>query len=169
MSEPIEHETHASHGVRFEDRDAPPKLIIWGLAGVGAILVGSLLLTLVIQANYEKVTPKGQPLSPLAPARIVPPNPQLEVHPWDTYPQLRAHEDEILNGYGRDAAGHIHIPIEKAMDQIVARLPVRPASPTGLTTPGGEGRDSSHGLDAIPRGYQPVPQIQGEIQKHAEK
>jgi hypothetical protein len=92
----------------------------------------------------------------------------LEVHPWDTFPQIRAHEDEVLNGTGKDAAGHLHIPIEQAMTAMVSKLTIKPGAPQGLTTPGGEGRDFAGSVSAMPARYRP-PTIQGEIQKNEQK
>jgi hypothetical protein len=81
---------------------------------------------------------------------------------------MRAHEDDVLKSSGKDAAGRMHIPIDKAMETVVSRLAIQPNAPRGIFTPGGEGRDFSRGLSDMPPAYHQAPQIQGEIRKHAQ-
>ena len=162
-SEPVE----GHSGTSFENLDARAGLVIWSLALIAGTLVIVFIMTVGIQKLLEKNNPPGQPDSPLAPARTVPPNPQLQVHPWEELPDLRQHEEQVLNGYSRDADGRVHIPIERAMDAVVSRLPIRPDPPQGLTTPGGEGRDFSGSVGSMPAPYR-RPQIQGEIRKNAQ-
>jgi hypothetical protein len=66
-----------------------------------------------------------------------------------------------------DAEGHVHIPIDRAMDTVLSRLNISPDAPPGITTPGGEGRDFAGSVNAMPPAYR-KPQIQGEIRKHAQ-
>ena len=81
---------------------------------------------------------------------------------------MRSQEEKVLNSYGKDAAGHFHIPMSVAMNAVVPQLKIAPDAPAGLTTPGGEGRDFSRSLSEMPAPYRRKPQIQGEIQKHAQ-
>ena len=76
------------------------------------------------------------------PLPVSPPEPQLQVQPWEELPDLRAHEEKVLSSSGRDADGHLRIPINTAMDAVIPRLHLRPDTPSGITTPGGEGRRS---------------------------
>ena len=118
-------------------------MVIWSLAIIAGILAGVFALTIGIQKFLYEKNPIGELPSPLAPARILPPNPQIEVHPWDYLPQLRAHEDQVLSSYGKDANGHLRIPINRAMEAVIPTLKIRPGAPPGITTPGGEGRYST--------------------------
>jgi hypothetical protein len=168
LGEPIETEPHVGHaGTAFEAVDASVKMVIWSLVIITGTLVLVLAITIVLQKYLEKTTPLGQLPSPLAPARVVPPGPQIQVHPWETLPDVRAHEDQVLNGSGKDADGHVHIPIDRAMDAVLSRLNISPDAPPGITTPGGQGRDFSQSVNAMPPAYR-KPQIQGEIRKHAQ-
>jgi hypothetical protein len=168
LGEPIETEPHVGHaGTAFEAVDASIKMVIWSLIIIAGTLLVVLAITVVLQKYLEKTTPLGQLPSPLAPARLVPPGPQLQVHPWETLPDVRAHEDEVLNGSAKDAEGHVHIPIDRAMDAVASRLNISPDAPPGITTPGGEGRDFAGSVNAMPPAYR-KPQIQGEIRKHAQ-
>lgn len=161
-------ETVVGHGgTKFEGTDATPGIIIYSLAIIAGTLVVVFAFTVAIQKYLEQRNPPGQLPSPLAPARVIPPAPQLQVQPWEELPDLRAHEDEVLNGSGKDANGHMHIPITKAMDAVVSRLNIQPGAPRGITTPGGEGRAFAGSVNAMPAPYQ-RPQIQGEIRKNAQ-
>lgn len=165
---PVVSEPHEGHGgTRFEGTDAKAGIIIQSLAIIGGTLVVVFIMTIGIQRLLEKANPPGVLPSAVAPARVLPPQPQIEVHPWDILPDLRAHEDQVLNSYGKDANGHVHIPITRAIDAVTARLSIAPGAPQGIQTPGGEGRDFAGSLANMPPAYQ-KPQIQGEIRKNAQ-
>ena len=71
----------------------------------------------------------------------------------------------------KDANGKIHVPIDKAMDTVVSRLRIQPNAPSGITTPGGEGRAFAGSINNMPPAYRQAPQapqIQGEIRKRAQ-
>jgi hypothetical protein len=168
LREPIETEPHVGHGgTSFEAVDASIKMVIYSLAIIAGTLVVVFAITIGLQKYLQDTHPPGQLPSPLAPARVLPPEPQLQVHPWETLPDVRAQEDQILSSYGKDADGRVHIPIDRAMDAVLSRLNVAPNAPPGITTPGGGGRDFSGSVNAMPPAYRP-PQIQGEIRKRAQ-
>lgn len=161
-------EPHAGHeGTTYEGVDASVKMVIYSLVIIALILIVSFAVTIPIYRILNDANPTGNLPSPLAPARVIPPAPHLEVHPWDIYPDLLAHQEQVLNSSGRDADGHVHIAIEQAVNAVVPTLNVRPNAPPGLTIPGGQGRDFSGSLASMPPAYQP-PTIQGEIRKNAQ-
>ena len=161
-------EPHRGHGgTVYEGVDASVKMVIYSLAIIALTLVVTLAITVPIHKALRDTTPLGEPPSPLAPARVVPPNPQLQVHPWEELPELRAHAQEILNSGGKDADGRVHVPISQAMDNVVSGLPIGPNAREGITTPGGQGRDFSQSVNAMPPPYR-QPQISGEIRKNAQ-
>jgi hypothetical protein len=165
---PVESHPHMGHGgTAYEEVDAKAGVVISSLAVIGGTLVFVFALTLVIHSLLIKANPPGSLPSPIAPDRIIPPKPQLEVHPWDILPDLRAHEDQVLSSSGKDALGRTHIPIDTAMNAVVSRLTVAPGAPQGLRTPGGEGRDFAGSVGSMPEPYQ-RPRIQGEIRKNAQ-
>lgn len=166
---PHHSEPQAGHEhTRFEGTDASVKLIVVSLGIIILVLIISFALVIPIQKTMESETPVGSLPSPIAPARVLPPAPQLQVHPWETLPDVRSHDDQVLNSYGRDADGHYRIPIEQAMNLVVARLPIAPNAPAGITTPGGEGRAFAGSINNMPPPYK-RPNIQGEIHKRAQK
>jgi hypothetical protein len=164
---PKRSQPHEGHGgTRYEGIDASAGMVIWSLAIIGGTLVFVFAMTIGIQKLLQVNNPPGQLPSPLAPARIVPQNPVLQVHPWEELPEVRAHANQVLNSYGKDADGHVHIPINQAMDAVVSTLTIEPNAPQGITTPGGEGRAFAGSINAMPAPYR-RPQISGEIRKHA--
>jgi hypothetical protein len=168
---PVESHPHAGHGgTAYEEVDARAGVVVSSLAVIGGTLVFVFALTLVIHSLLVKINPQGSLPSPMAPERVIPPKPTLEVHPWDILPDLRAHEDQVLGGTGKDVLGRTHIPIDRAMDAEVSRLNIAPGAPVGIRTPGGDATDGSGGTSSKPVGIgaQPRPQIQGEIRKNAQ-
>jgi hypothetical protein len=158
---------HAATGAtRFEENDARASMVIWSLAIIAAMLVGVFALTVGIQKFLYEKNPVGELPSPLAPERILPPNPQIQVHPWEELPQLRAREDRVLNSYGKSADGHSHVPITRAMDAVVPSLKIRPGAPPGITTPGGEGRYAPGTENANRAPYR--IEIKGGVEKSAQ-
>ncbi|MFL6415475.1 MAG: hypothetical protein ACJ74Y_07380 [Bryobacteraceae bacterium] len=167
---PVESHPHTGHGgTAYEEVDARAGLVLGSLAVIGGTLVFVFALTLVIHSLLIKMNPQGSLPSPMAAERVIPPKPTLEVHPWDILPDLRAHEDQVLESTGKDVLGRTHIPIDRAMDAEVSRLNLAPGAPVGIRTPGGDASDSSGGTSSKPVGIgaQPRPQIQGEIRKNA--
>lgn len=165
---PVVSKPHVGHGgTAYEETDANPGIVITSLVIIGGTLVFVFALTLVIHSLLIKVNPQGALPSPIAKDRVIPPEPQLEVHPWDILPDVRAHEDQVLGSYGKDALGQTHIPIEQAIGAVVSRLNVAPGAPQGIRTPGGEGRDFAGSTNAMPDAYK-RPSIQGEIRKNAQ-
>jgi hypothetical protein len=154
-------------GTNYENVDARAGLVIGSLAIIGLTLVVVFAMTVGIQKYIDRTNPKGELPSPLAPARVIPPAPQLQVQPWEDLPQMHAEEDQVLNLSGKDAAGHFHIPITDAIGAVVSRVKIEPNAPVGLTTPGGGGRTFGGSLANMPPEYR-TPGIKGEIQKHAQ-
>src|ERR1700759_5167317 len=107
---PGESTAHIGHGgTKFEETDAKAGVVLSSLAVIGGTLIFVFALTLVFHSLLIKINPEGSLPSPLAPERIIPPKPQLEVHPWYLLPDLRAHEDQILGSSGKDVQGRSRI------------------------------------------------------------
>lgn len=154
-------------GTSFENVDASVRMVILSLFIIAAILVVSFAITIPIQRTLNHAHPDSGYVSALHPGRVIPPEPRLEVHPWDYYPELLASQEKILHSSGKLPNGTSYIPIEQAITQIAGKLPVRPDAPPGLTVPGGQGRAFAGSLADMPAGYRP-PTIQGEIHKNAQ-
>lgn len=158
--------SHEGHGeTRFEADDAKPGIVIWSLLIIAGTLGLVFAISIPIQRFLYNANPQGDLPSPLAPERVLPPSPQIEVHPWNDLPGLRAHEDEVLKGSGQGPDGRMHIPIDRAMDAVVPRLNIRPDAQPGITTPGGEGRKFGGGQNENRRPYR--IEINAEAEKRA--
>jgi len=153
-------------GTAYEGHDVKAPVVIWSLLIVAGLAVAGFVLMLGVQKYLEANHPVGESPSALAPDRIVPLAPQLQVHPWEDLPEMHAQEDKALESTGKDPAGRMQIPIEQAMAATLTHLKVDPNAPKGLTTPGGQGREYSHPLSEA-RGNE-RPQIEGEIRKNAQ-
>lgn len=152
----------------FEGTDAPARVVIVSLGIVAALATFCFALIFGYDKFLESTHSTGELPSPLSPARVVPPAPQIQRLPWMDLPQLRAHEQQMLHFSGKDAAGQTHVPINEAMATVMARINEKPDAPQGLTTPGGQSRIFSHSLAEMPAAYQ-RPQIQGVIQGDSSK
>jgi hypothetical protein len=165
---PVHSEPTVGHGgTSYENVDASVKMVIFSLIIIALILVVTFAMTVPIQKTLNRENPPSSLPSALGPSRVIPPEPRLEVHPWDYYPELLDSQLKILNSAGKDRNGNYHIPINQAIDLMAGKMNVRPNSPPGLTIPGGQGRDFAGSLANMPPGYQP-PTIQGEIRKNAQ-
>jgi hypothetical protein len=154
-------------GTAYESVDVKPPTIIWALAIVAVFVALGFILMFPVQKFFEKTHPPGELSSPLAPSRILPPAPQVQVHPWEDLPELRAHEEEVLKSSGKDKFGNMHVPITAAMDMVVARLKIEPSAPQGIVGQSGVGREFDRSLSDLPAAYH-RPAIQGEVQKNAQ-
>jgi hypothetical protein len=118
-------------GRDYADRDIRLGVIVKFAVGISlftaAVFWGSkiLLLRLAGQAAAQGAAP-----SEFATARILPPEPRLQVDEQRTIEEQQAIERRALTTYEwiDKNAGVVQIPVEKAMDLVLERgLPARPA------------------------------------------
>ena len=126
--------------VRYEPTDANFRWII-------CILVGSLIVAAVIffmvnsfffrYRDYQDTI--GQSNFPLAPVgnATLPPEPRLEqvnrmvnIETGNVYRRLETKEDTLKKYGSTEDQGYVHIPIDRAMDLLANKLPVRAEQPT---------------------------------------
>jgi hypothetical protein len=105
----------------------------------GSVLIVITVLVLVIigvlfRSFAVRRAQLQAPPSPLAQAGPqLPPEPRLQVKPWQDLQQLRSTEDAVLHSYGwvKQEEEMVRIPIERAMQLLAERgLPTRPAVPS---------------------------------------
>jgi hypothetical protein len=125
MSNVVEHSKH--NGTGHEHREADVRLIIETLIGLVICVIVVCVIVWGIFVLFQKTSPEPHP-SPVALQQQLPPGPHVEEHPAEELKSLRTREDDLLNKYGwvDPKAGTVHIPIDKAMDEVVSKLPVRP-------------------------------------------
>lgn len=116
------------NGSLHEKREADVRLIIETLIGLAISVAVVCLIVWGTFVLFEKTTHEN-PANPTALTPQMPPGPHVEEHPAEELKALRAREDQLLNGYGwvDQKTGAVHIPIDKAMDAVVNKLPVRPS------------------------------------------
>lgn len=129
MANAMEH-THGPLG--HEKREADVKLVLQTLV---VLAVSVALCCIIVYGMFvlfkSTLRGRGERLNPGGPPMMTAPTPRLQVHPADELKALNGHEDEILDQYGwvDKNAGIVHIPIEKAIEEVAATLPVRPSQP----------------------------------------
>src|SRR5262249_46053446 len=112
--------SHADIERGYELRDVS----VGTLAAFGGLL--TLILVTVLGASHDLAFDLAKwaghsPSAKVSPA-FHPPVPMLEVHPERDLTTFRQREDTQLHSYGwiDRAAGTVHIPIERAIDQMAA-------------------------------------------------
>ena len=150
---PESHPVVGAEGTAYEAVDVKAPTVIWALAVVAVLVAAGFILMFGVQKYFEKINPPGDLASPLAPERILPPAPQVQVHPWEDLPELRAHEEEVLKSTGKDKLGNSHVPISAAMDAVLSRLKIEPNAPQGIVGQSGVGREFDRSLSDLPTVY----------------
>lgn len=131
---------------RYEHQDANTKGLWWFLASLMVFLVISVLAMAGLY-RFLGTQPgmAAEQLTPLAPARQVPPAPRLQTLPQRDMDSMRAHEDRVLSTYGwvDQGAGIVRLPIDRAIDMLAQRgLPARSSQEGAVPTAPSTGRAS---------------------------
>lgn len=124
----------------YERRDASIK----GLTMFGfwmAVVIAATMVAMDFTLKYfNHEMPLGPGPAPFATERQLPPSPRLQVYPHIELKDYCAAQQEQVTTYGwvDQRVGVVRIPIDRAMDALLARgLPSRPAGevPTGAMAP----------------------------------
>ena len=121
-------ESNATANPGYERRDASPGSLLKFGAGLFLILVVCMLGMKWMFFFFAKVQKLGPPASPFENARVLPPEPRLQVHPKVDLERYRESETQILTTYGWVDKQNcvVRIPIDRAMDLLLERgLPAR--------------------------------------------
>jgi len=143
---------------------------IWaiGKVGIGLIVttIISLFLVLGVFRYLEQQDRASQPKPPAGvevPQRQLPPQPRLLDNEPEDLKQVRAAEDQILNGYSWADPQHtrVRIPIGSAIDQLVQRgIPARPGLEQGSAASVSVPSESTLG----PKMQQPGGPLAGQLE-----
>ena len=137
------HEQACAH--RHEKSDAHVPGVYQFVVAIFAVMFVAMLAMWVMFVALEKSQPQlVEESSPMAleRGRVIPPGPRLQVVPQGTLPEMRQHEEIILNGYAwRDKErGVVRIPIQRAIDLVAERglpswgAPAAPAREAAAST-----------------------------------
>jgi hypothetical protein len=121
--------------VRFEHSDAnfsPILIILIIVMGIATLHFASVWWFFKHYAAHEAAIKQSSfPLQP-GPSDQLPAEPRLEpvnrmaaIEKGNVY-VIEASRERILNSYGALESGYVHIPIQRAMDLLANKLPVRP-------------------------------------------
>lgn len=142
------HEEPPVPGVGHETRDISTRVVV--IFGI-SLVIGAILIHFLIWALYAfygslqaKAYPREYPMAQVG-APLQPPAPRLQAQPREELKTMRAEEERHLRSYGwvNAAGGVVHIPIDRAMQQLLQQgLPARAerATPGGMPTGSSSGR-----------------------------
>ena len=130
---------HTHNGSGYEHREANVRLILNSVIGLFITVAIVLGVVYGILKVFEKQgAAEGRAAQTSGPPAFAP-GPHVEDFPAEELKVLRGKEDAILSRYGwvDQKNGVVHIPIEKAMDEVIATLPMRPteAAPNAAAKP----------------------------------
>lgn len=116
----MEHTIHHSpNGAGHEHSEASVRLIVVSLGGLAiGVLIVFVLVVGIFRYFYD--TDKT------AESRrqgVVPPEPRIEVAPYEEIIQMRAHEDHVLHSYAwvDKSTGTVRVPIDRAIDMLATK------------------------------------------------
>jgi hypothetical protein len=110
---------HSPNGSGHEQSEVSVRLIVVSLAflAVGTFLV--FILVVGIFRYFYDTDKTGEALR----QGVIPPEPRIEVAPYEQLQQLRVREDHILNSYAwvDQKAGTVRVPIDRAIDLLAGK------------------------------------------------
>ena len=109
----------------FERRDVAPRHVVYAVLGLFAIIIIAGLVVTGLMGLFSRELGEERskrPPTALEAAQQIPPAPRLQVKPAEDRASLDAEAQRKLQGYGwaDRKTGRAHIPIERAIDLLVA-------------------------------------------------
>jgi hypothetical protein len=122
--------TDGRGGPGYEVRDVNARRVAILTAVLALIIVAAMALMVALFDGLAARATRGQqpPVSLAGAGDALPPEPRLQAFPARDLAAMRAAEQQLLDGYAwvDREAGIVSIPIEEAMERVVARgLPAR--------------------------------------------
>ncbi|MEM1024252.1 MAG: hypothetical protein AAGD10_01590 [Myxococcota bacterium] len=106
----------------YESRDAAPRpVLITGVSLVALMFVG-LAAAIWFWQTFEDLETQVRPTTSPVYARQVPRGPRLQANPDETWLDYKKTQIEFLQSYGwiDESAGVVHVPVELAMEKVLA-------------------------------------------------
>ncbi len=158
-------------GLGYEPRDASIKGLLQFAFWMAVVLAVTLVGMRWTFDYLKRVHPLGETASPLLKEgqRELPPSPRLQVHPHQELVDYCRDQQKAVNSYGwvSQETGVVHIPVEQAMDLVLAKgLPARaanqapPGSPT-VAPPTVAGKTDVEGQCGYLTEPRPTAEIEG--------
>jgi hypothetical protein len=118
----MEHTVHHSpNGAGHEQSEVSVRLIVVSLAFLAVTTAIVFVLVIGIFRYFYDTNSTAEATRLSQP--VIPPEPRIEVAPYEQLQQLRAKEDHILNSYAwvdKDN-GVVRVPIDRAIDLLAAK------------------------------------------------
>jgi hypothetical protein len=110
---------HSPNGAGHEQREVSVQLIVKSLA---FLAVGTFLVFVLVVGIFRYFYDTNKTAEALRQG-VIPPEPRIEVAPYEQLQKLREHEDHILNSYAwvDKSAGTVRVPIDRAIDMLAAK------------------------------------------------
>lgn len=117
-------------GPDFADRDVSTRKIIWFCVGVTLFAVAAALFLRWLFFAFERQARQAEEVvsAYARDARILPPEPRLQVDEAGTWAREQARQKALISGYAwvDPGRGVVRIPVDRAMDILAERgLPAR--------------------------------------------
>jgi hypothetical protein len=112
---------HSPNGAGHEHKEVSVRLIVVSLAFLAVatffvfVLVVGIFRYFYATYSTEEATKLSKP--------VIPPEPRIEVAPYEQLQQMRAKEDHILTTYAwvDKESGTVRVPIDRAIDLLAAK------------------------------------------------
>jgi hypothetical protein len=106
-------------------------VVLFGIVLSATLLGAPFVLGRLFSEFRGRADRQDRPRSPFREERVLPPEPRLQTNPGEDLKALKREEDRRLESYGWiDRERQVlHIPIERALDQVIRRgFPARAAA-----------------------------------------
>ena len=117
---------------RYEKSDASPRVLLYFVLFIAAILVAASLSLIWLFKYFQKAENPGSFIAaPFATERPLPPPPRIQPNPGADMQNYYQSQQNLLNSYGwiDRQNGIVRLPIDRAMELLLERgLPTRPTS-----------------------------------------
>jgi hypothetical protein len=118
----MDHPTHSTpNGAGHEKSEVSVRFIVVSL---GVLLVGTFLVALLVVGIFRFFSHEYQTQeSAKQSQQQIPPEPRIEVEPWQQLLDVHAREDHVLNSYAwvNKGSGVVRIPIHQAIDELAKK------------------------------------------------
>lgn len=116
----MEHTVHHSpNGAGHEESEVSVRLIV---ASLGFLAVGTFLVFVLVVGIFRYFYDTNKTAEALRQG-VIPPEPRIEVAPYEQLQRLKVQEDHILNSYAwvDQKSGTVRVPIDRAIDLLAAK------------------------------------------------
>ena len=114
---------HSPNGSGHEQSEVSVRMLVLSCV---ALAVSMAIVFLIVWGIFAYFKGTYRPEQAAAQSQPLPPEPRVEIEPWQQLRGVRAHEEHVLSSYAwvDEKQGTVRIPIDQAMDLLAAkRLP----------------------------------------------